>query len=119
VRILHVAQRTQNPAHANEWVATSQDNGGIHVNSTIASHAAYLMAQGGKNAVSKLHVAAIGEPAVEKIWYRAVTRYLGPSSGFRDAADATVASAKDLFGDGAQADGVTKAWVAVGVLPQN
>ena len=53
-----------------EYVQTTSDNGGVHVNSTIVSHAAYLMAK-------KLPLAT-----VEKIWYRALTRYLHSSADF-------------------------------------
>ena len=85
-----------------EYVQTTADNGGVHVNSTIVSHAAYLMAR-------KLPLAT-----VQKIWYRALTRYLHASADFSDAADATLAAARDL-GTGTET-AVRAAWVAVGVI---
>ncbi len=93
---------SKNPASMSEYVQTSSDNGGVHVNSTIVSHAAYLMAR-------KLPAAT-----VEKIWSRALSRYLHASADFVDAADATTAAARDL-GNGVETD-VHAAWVAVGVI---
>ncbi len=106
---------TGNPAHIIERIATEGDRGGVHINSTIASHAGYLMAEGGTNSVSREHVKAIGSGATELIWYRALTTYLGRTSGFRDAADATIAAAVDLFGSGEKAVAVKQAWHAVGI----
>src|SRR5690242_10711705 len=84
------------------------DNGGVHINSGIPNHAFYLVAT------------EIGGHAWEKagkIWYGALTKHLKPDSQFRDAADATVAVAEELFGKGAERDAVEKAWTDVGVLP--
>ena len=118
LRDLSDPHRTNNPAHLDEKVVTSDDRGGIHVNSTVPSHAGYLMTIGGTNSVSKIEVTGIGRAMAEKIWYRALTRYLHPSSNFRDAADATVAAARDLFEPGPQSSAVQRAWQAVGVLPE-
>jgi Zn-dependent metalloprotease len=51
---------------------------------------------------------------VEKIWYRALTRYLHSSADFADAADATTAAARDL-GTGVEG-AVRAAWVTAGVI---
>jgi bacillolysin len=96
---------TDNPQTMEEYVVGPDDHGGVHVNSTIASHAAYLMTQG----PNRLPVAT-----VEKIWYRALVRYLHARAKFRDAADATLAAARDL-GSNAE-ETVRDAWRAVGVL---
>ncbi len=93
------------PERMSELVTTDDDNGGVHVNSTIVSHAAYLMTEGERG---------LPRVTVEKIWYRALTRYLFARADFADAADATIAAAKDLGGDAATA--VHDAWVAVGVI---
>ena len=71
----------------------------MHVNSTIVSHAAYLMARSARCRCA----------TVEKVWYRALTRYLHASADFRDAADATISAAHDLGGDAEAA--VQDAWV--------
>jgi bacillolysin len=93
---------SNNPASMSEYAQTSDDNGGVHLNSTIVSHAAYLMTK-------KLPLAT-----VEKIWYRALTRYLHSSADFADAADATTAAARDL-GTGVES-AVRAAWVTTGVI---
>lgn len=93
---------SNNPASMSEYVQTTADNGGVHVNSTIVSHAAYLMAK------------QLPLPTVEKIWYRALARYLHRSADFVDAADATMAAARDLGGGVDRA--VKSAWVGVGVI---
>ncbi|MSP59983.1 MAG: peptidase M4 family protein [Myxococcales bacterium] len=117
LRDLADPHRTRQPAHWDERVVTSSDRGGVHKNSTIASHAGYLMTDGGENSVSGIQVSGIGVAAAERVWYRALTRYLGPSSDFLDAADATVAAAHDLYG-AAGPVGVARAWQAVGVMPE-
>jgi Zn-dependent metalloprotease len=116
LRDLAEPHRTNNPEHASEWVDTSDDNGGVHVNSTIVSHAGYLISEGGSNGVSHLRVTGVGLAAAQRIWYRALTRYLHPRSGVRDAADATITAARDLYGKGTQVDRVRAAWQAMGVL---
>jgi Zn-dependent metalloprotease len=93
---------TRSPMHMSEYHETSDDNGGVHVNSTIVSHAGYLMAEG-----------ALGPDLTARIFYRALTRYLTSGSTFADAADATIAAARDLR---AAEHRVRDAWVSVGVL---
>jgi Zn-dependent metalloprotease len=105
VRDLADPHRSGNPATLAEWVAEDEDNGGVHVNSTIAAHAAYLMTVGD---------GALPRPTVEKIWYRALAWYLYGKADFAAAADATMAAAKDL-GNGAETK-VHDAWVAAGVV---
>jgi Zn-dependent metalloprotease len=97
IRDLADPHASGHPAHVSERVDTTEDNGGIHVNSTIASHAAYLMK-------AKVDIGAV--------WYRALTRYLTSRAGFADAADATRVAASDL---GSDEQAVRDAWVAVGV----
>ncbi|HZS42303.1 MAG TPA: M4 family metallopeptidase [Polyangia bacterium] len=94
---------TQNPASMSEYVDTTDDNGGVHVNSTIVSHAAYLMTQ------------SLGAKLSSKIWYRALSRYLTSRATFADAADATASAAREL---GAGEQQVRDAWVAAGVLSE-
>lgn len=97
---------SDNPETMDEYVQGPDDNGGVHINSTIVSHAAYLMTQGRHRLPLR---------TVEKIWFRALVRYLHASADFRDAADATMAAARDL-GAGAEAT-VKEAWQTVGVIP--
>jgi bacillolysin len=78
------------PDHMDEFynMPTSVDGGGVHVNSSITNHAAYLIAQD------------IGREKLGKIYYRALTVYLTANSDFSDARQAVVQSAIDLYGEG-------------------
>jgi Zn-dependent metalloprotease len=84
------------------------DNGGVHINSGIPNRAFYLVAT------------ALGGNAWEapgRIWYQTLTERLGPTSDFREAAEATLEAAGDLFGSGGnETQAVQKAWEEVGVL---
>jgi Zn-dependent metalloprotease len=52
-----------------------------------------------------------------RIWYRALTLYVGRRARFVDFAEATLAAAADLYGEaGAERETVARAWQAVGVL---
>src|SRR5262249_36731853 len=62
------------------------DNGGVHINSGIPSHAAFLVAQ------------ALDRQKTGQIYYRTLTQYLTPSAEFSDAAAASVRAAQDLYG---------------------
>ncbi len=96
------------PAHMKDYVKTSRDNGGVHINSGIPNHAFYLAA------------AEIGGYAWEKagnIWYIALRDYLRSKSNFKKAATTTISVAKELYGEGSKEQkAVQNAWKAVGVL---
>ncbi|WP_257009213.1 M4 family metallopeptidase [Bacillus sp. 7884-1] len=80
------------PDHMDEFynMPTSVDGGGVHVNSSITNHAAYLIGQ------------EIGREKLGQIYYRALTVYLTPNSNFSDARQAIVQSATDLYGEGSE-----------------
>jgi hypothetical protein len=88
--------------YANLPISRRADNGGVHINSGIPNHAAYLLAS------------AIGLEKMEQIYYRALTQYLTPRSNFLQAANATVRAAADLYGQ-AEIDAVRKAFGQVGI----
>lgn len=67
-----------------EYNNTTQDNGGVHINSGIVNHAYYLFAT------------AITKPKAEQIYYRALTLYLTKTSKFLDLRYAVVKAATDL-----------------------
>jgi Zn-dependent metalloprotease len=102
------------PAHMDDYQDLPDDNdprndnGGVHINSGIPNRAFYLAAT------------AIGGNAWEgagRIWYQTLTQRLEPTSDFRQAADATVEAAADLFGaGGSEEQAVQAAWEEVGVL---
>jgi Zn-dependent metalloprotease len=95
------------PATMNGYVHTSDDNGGVHVNSGIPNHAFFRLA------------VALGGYAWEKaglIWYDALTRQLRPRSDFQEGADATLAAATLRFGPGSlEEQAVRRAWLDVGI----
>ena len=95
------------PAHMSHYLNTSQDNGGVHINSGIPNKAFFNVA------------VAIGGKAWEKagrIWYNAFTRKLSSSAQFLDAANATYEAAGELFGPGkAEQVAVAQGWKDVGI----
>ena len=97
----------------------SADNGEVHNNSTIASHAFYLAIEGGTNRTSQLAVQGVGptnREQIEKVFYRAFTQLLPASATFSTARAATIQAARDLYGAGSAPErAVTQAWAAVGV----
>ncbi len=96
--------------------SSTNDNCGVHTNSSIANHAYYLIAAGGTNRVSGISVTGIGAAAAEKIFYRALTVYMTSSTNFSGARTATLNAATDLYGAGStQYNGVAQGWCAVGV----
>ena len=101
------------------FIGTDTDDGGVHFNATIATHAFYLAVAGGRNSVSGVTVTGIGLGNIErmeKIFYRAFTQLMGPNSLFSDARRATLQAASDLYGAGSNDRAqVELAWTAVGV----
>jgi thermolysin len=101
------------------FIGTSTDDGGVHHNATIATHAFYLAVAGGRNRESGIEVPGVGFANIEqmeKIFYRAFVMLMGPNSNFSDARRATIQAAADLYGSGSnQESQVERAWTAVGV----
>ena len=97
----------------------ASDNGEVHTNSTIASHAFYLAIEGGTNRTSKLAVTGVGaanREQIEKTFYRGFTQLLPSNATFSMARAATIQAARDLYGAGSNVErAVTQAWTAVGV----
>jgi hypothetical protein len=75
---------------------TSSDQGGVHRNSTIVSHAAFLAAEGGQ--FNGFGVVGIGLDKVEQIWYRVETEYFDGSENFNAAYVDIIQAATDLYG---------------------
>ncbi|MFE0047980.1 M4 family metallopeptidase [Streptomyces albireticuli] len=95
------------PATMDDYVRTSRDNGGVHINSGIPNHAFYLLATDlGGNAWER----------AGKIWYATLTGgELASDADFADFARLTASSARALFGEGDEIQAVLKAWSSVGV----
>ncbi len=95
------------------------DNGGVHINSGIPNHAAYLIATGLDSKSMD------GRAILGWITYQALTNYLNPTSDFQDARDAFLLAAADYeeaalsADDSFEADSVIsaveQAWAAVGL----
>lgn len=89
------------PGHMDDFVVTTDDNGGVHINSGIPNRAFALAAR------------AVGGQTWEgagRIWYDALLAS-GPREDFGSFAAATVAAA------GSRAAVVTEAWEQVGITP--
>ena len=81
------------------YLGTDTDDGGVHFNMTIATHAFYLAVAGGRNRVSGITVPGIGVANIERmerVFYRAFTQLMGPNSQFSDVRRATLASGVGL-----------------------
>ncbi|MBA2873871.1 thermolysin [Anoxybacillus caldiproteolyticus] len=102
------------PDHYSKRYTGTQDNGGVHINSGIINKAAYLISQGGTH--YGVSVVGIGRDKLGKIFYRALTQYLTPTSNFSQLRAAAVQSATDLYGSTSQeVASVKQAFDAVGV----
>jgi Zn-dependent metalloprotease len=95
------------PAHMKDYVNTTSDNGGVHINSGIPNRAFYLTAM------------EIGGYAWEKagyIWYITLTERLRENSNFQKAANTTNEVAGTLYGRSSrEQNAVKKAWDQVGI----
>jgi bacillolysin len=91
----------------------------MHASSTVASHAFYLAIEGGPNRTSGLEVDGVGgtrRDQVERAFLRAFMYMLPASATFSTAREATVQSARDLYGPASAAvHAIDQAWAAVGV----
>jgi Zn-dependent metalloprotease len=94
------------PDHMSDFVQTTEDNGGVHINSGIPNRAFALAAR------------ALGGNAWDRagsVWYRTLSGGLSSTATFREFADATVATASREYGEEVTA-AVRDAWTTVGVL---
>jgi Zn-dependent metalloprotease len=97
------------PKTMDSFVQTTEDNGGVHINSGIPNYAFFLAASAiGGNSWDK----------AGKIWYDTLTKRLTPTADFQAAADGTANSAGELFGaNSPEQTAVIEAWVKVGIQP--
>lgn len=95
------------PWHMDNFLSTSDDNGGVHINSGIPNHAFYLFC------------AYLGGPIWEKpaqIWYRALQQVNNPLASFAEWSDQTTAAAIELYGLGSmEMVMLRRAWKLVGL----
>lgn len=83
----------QLPSKMSEFVElrADQNNGGVHINSSIPNHCFYLLAEGMEG--------AIGTEDAARIFYRSLTVYMRKQSQFIDMRIGTVQAAIDIFGE--------------------
>ncbi|HYN29607.1 MAG TPA: protealysin inhibitor emfourin [Dermatophilaceae bacterium] len=100
--------RDPQPSRMSGYVETTDDNGGVHINSGIPNHAFYLLAT------------ALGGNAWEvpgRIWYDTITGDIRADCDFDTFARLTVGTAERRHGAGsAEARAVEEAWREVEVL---
>ncbi len=94
------------PGTMKDYNNTTEDNGGVHINSGIPNYVFYLVAT------------EIGGYSWEKsgmIWYETLG-LLEKNSDFQDMAKCTFEAAGDLFGNGSiEQNAVSKGWNGVGI----
>ncbi len=95
------------PGHMRDYVRTTEDGGGVHINSGIPNRAFYELS------------VRLGGHAWEKagqIWYRTLCDKLHPHSTFADAMNMTVHTAGEIFGINSLEQKATReAWAEVGL----
>jgi len=84
-----------------------EDSGGVHLNSSVPNHAAYIMAEG--ETFNGCTVTGIGSDKVEAIFYRAENEYYTTSTGFNQAYSDIINSCLDLYGYSSDCRNVKKA----------
>lgn len=102
-----VLGKDNQPAHMNDYVQTSEDNGGVHTNSGIPNHAFYLFA------------VSLGGNAWERagaVWYSALRDpRLMTNARFVQFASATSRAANRLYAGTDVGDRLNHAWHQVGI----
>lgn len=95
------------PGHMKNYVKTSSDSGGVHINSGIPNHAFYLAAK---------EIGGYAWEKAGKIWYVTLRDRLRENSDFQDTANITFEVAGSLFGKGShEQKAIFNAWDKVGL----
>lgn len=95
------------PGHMDDYVNTSADNGGVHINSGIPNRAFYLTAY---------ELDGFAWEKAGRIWYEVLTNHLTSTSDFQIAADATYLVAGNLYGENSfEQQAVKNGWAGVGI----
>ncbi|NLV32100.1 MAG: peptidase M4 family protein [Acidobacteria bacterium] len=95
------------PGHMRDYVDTSEDNGGVHLNSGIPNRAFCELA---------LRLGGYAWERAGQIWYRTLCDKLRPNSTFREACSRSVTAAGELYGPNSPEQKATReSWAAVGL----
>ncbi len=79
-----------------EFDCSANDHGGVHRNSTVISHMAYVLTAGGN--LNGCDVAAIGQDKVEQIFYHAFRHNLPGAPNFKDLYGGLLRSCMTIYG---------------------
>lgn len=90
-------------ATTDDFVGTPEDNGGVHLNSTIVSGSWWQIRH------------ALGAEMTDALVYKTITQYLTPLSQFIDARNATVQAAEDSGFTSPQVEAVRQAFTDHGI----
>lgn len=95
------------PGHMKDYIVTSSDNGGVHLNSGIPNHAFYVTAR---------EMGGYAWEKAGKIWYVVLCDKMTRMSQFNDAARLTHEVAGALYGQGSlEQQAVKTGWKEVGI----
>ncbi len=95
------------PDSMNGYVNTTQDSGGVHINSGIPNRAFYA---------TSVEIGGYAWQKAGMIWYKTLTGKLAVGSNFQDAANLTFQTAGELYGAGSlEQNAVAKGWQTVGI----
>jgi Zn-dependent metalloprotease len=98
------------PAHMKDYVSTTSDNGGVHVNSGIPNRAFYLTA---------IEIGGYAWEKAGRIWYITLTERLRERSNFEATANITHKVAGSIYGrNSIEQKAVYNAWKRVGLTPK-
>ena len=103
-----VVGKDPQPGHMDDYVETTRDNGGVHINSGIPNHAFYLVAT---------RLGGYAWERAGRIWYEALRHAeLGTRSTFSQFAALTVRVAEGIHGAASEeVKAVYEGWEGVGV----
>ena len=92
------------PMTTQDFVSTPDDNGGVHLNSTIISGSWWQIRH------------ELDADRADALVYKTLTQYLFPSAQFTDVRDATIAAAQDSGFEEADLDKVRQAFADHGIV---
>ncbi len=95
------------PDSMSGYVTTTDDNGGVHINSGIPNRAFYA---------TSIEIGGYAWQKAGLIWYKTLTDKLTVTSNFQDAANLAFQTAGEIYGVGSlEQNAVAKGWQTVGI----